>query len=810
MSLAYPWMLAGLLVLPLLWWWLRHVPPAPRREIFPPLRLLVDLVPSHTFAARMPWWLLLLRLGLVALAIVAAAGPLWDAQPQAAKTTGPLVLAFDDGWAAAADWDQRRGWLEDQARRAQEQGREVYVVPTAPPLPESWNALTGADAAAKLHGWVPKAWGTDRAAVMAALPALKGAEILWLSDGLDNDHGQAFAASLARLGNGPKIIRGHTGAALSAETDGDAWVLRVNRLDTAPIAVVARDGAGAELARGNLEGNNGNMRLPLDLRNRVSRLVIEGQEQAAAVFLLDERAKRRRVVLVEEQGQAPSAPLLDGLTYVDKALQPVAQVSRDGLAAKPDVMVMTGLVADDQAMAVQDWVDQGGVLIRFASGGLADRFAEPLLPVTLRPGGRQLGGALSWAQPQEMAAFAADSPFAGLVVPPDIRVGSQLLADPSQAALVWARLKDGTPLVSAMRWGKGWVVLFHVAPVPGWSTLPLSGLFPDMLHRLVMLAAGHGMNTGPLPPQAVMDGRGQMQAPGPQVTAWDDGATMGPNHPPGWYGGRAINLGPDVPPLRTLDLPSSGMNDRPVHVDLRPGLVLLALLLGLVEWGLCLRLAVLVVMLLPGMGMAAEPGNARLGVVISGDGALDRHNLTGLQALTEVVRARTMAELDEPQMVAADNGQLALYPLLYWPVRADLPLPPAGAAIMIKRYLRQGGMILFDRLDNDPAALRRLNAMLDLPPVQPLPEDHVLGRSFYLLPNMPGPLWGDADAADHDRVSGVLLATGDWAGRWAGPGSDTEMSLRFGVNLCLYALTGNYKADQVHAKALLERLGRQP
>ena len=35
-----------------------------------------------------------------------------------------------------------------------------------------------------------------------------------------------------------------------------------------------------------------------------------------------------------------------------------------------------------------------------------------------------------------------------------------------------------------------------------------------------------------------------------------------------------------------------------------------------------------------------------------------------------------------------------------------------------------------------------------------------------------------------------------------------ELAYRAGVNLVMYALTGNYKADQVHVPALLERLGQ--
>jgi hypothetical protein len=34
------------------------------------------------------------------------------------------------------------------------------------------------------------------------------------------------------------------------------------------------------------------------------------------------------------------------------------------------------------------------------------------------------------------------------------------------------------------------------------------------------------------------------------------------------------------------------------------------------------------------------------------------------------------------------------------------------------------------------------------------------------------------------------------------------MAFRFGVNLVMYALTGNYKSDQVHAPEVLRRLGQ--
>ncbi len=96
------------------------------------------------------------------------------------------------------------------------------------------------------------------------------------------------------------------------------------------------------------------------------------------------------------------------------------------------------------------WVREGGTLVRFAGPRLAER-QDPLLPVPLRAGERQLGGALSWERPQHLAPFPDHSPFAGLPVPAEVTVERQVLAEPSPrlAERTWARLADGTPLVTA-------------------------------------------------------------------------------------------------------------------------------------------------------------------------------------------------------------------------------------------------------------------------------------------------------------------------------------------------------------------------
>ena len=76
LAFAAPWILLGFAVLPILWWLLRVTPPAPKRVVFPALRLLLDLVPREETPAKTPLWLILMRMALAALVILALAHPL--------------------------------------------------------------------------------------------------------------------------------------------------------------------------------------------------------------------------------------------------------------------------------------------------------------------------------------------------------------------------------------------------------------------------------------------------------------------------------------------------------------------------------------------------------------------------------------------------------------------------------------------------------------------------------------------------------------------------------------------------------------
>lgn len=253
----------------------------------------------------------------------------------------------------------------------------------------------------------------------------------------------------------------------------------------------------------------------------------------------------------------------------------------------------------------------------------------------------------------------------------------------------------------------------------------------------------------------------------------------------------------------------------------------------------------------PDAAAVAATSRTVLAHVLTGDAEVDRLAAAGLDGLSRILTARTAIEPGPPIGVNVETDELAWFPLLYWPITPRQPALSDEAAARLNAFMRTGGMIVFDTRDRhldvgtgaspNAQALRRVAGRLDLPPMEPVPRDHVLTRAFYLLEEFPGRHAGgrvwvemtppvDPDAGPeeaqlrnaNDGVSPVVVGQADWAAAWAvdadgaflapiGGGSgwrQREMAYRFGVNLVMYAMTGNYKSDQVHVPALLERLGQ--
>lgn len=576
------------------------------------------------------------------------------------------------------------------------------------------------------------------------------------------------------------------------------------------------------------------------------------------------------------------------------------------LERKPAAIVMADIGTLPSAVRRQlvDWVRGGGTLVRFAGPHLAgaDNDSE-LLPVRLRVGERSLGGTLSWTKPQPVAAFPGTGPFSDLPAPRDVTVSRQVLAEPSPDIVerTWASLADGTPLVTGAKRGEGTVILFHVTPEATWSNLPISGSFVEMLRRIVQLSHNQGAirdeekTGGTLAPYRMISAEGMLVPPPPEAEPLPRGGSPAVTiaNPPGLYGSedgvRAHNLlAPDAA-LTALSRPPTpaGVSEIGYGFDrsreLKGPLLAAAAILLLLDtlavlWmgGLftsmrarrraataataLLAAALLLPAANPGRALAQEGrvsdaeaiaavSKTRIAYVKTGLSALDSVTRAGIEGLSRFLADKTALRPGPPAGVDIATDELSFYPLIYWPIDADAPMPPEGAIARVDAFMKKGGTVLFDTRDQysagfdtdgsaNPATmrLREILSGLNVPPLEPVPDNHVLTKSFYILPEFPGryrgsPLWVEAspntDSSEDrpvrtgDGVSPIMITANDFAGAWAidadgapllptvpaDPGQRVY-AYRAGVNILMYMLTGNYKSDQVHVPALLERLGQ--
>jgi hypothetical protein len=746
--------------------------------------------------------------------------------------------------------------------------------------------------------------------------------VVWLSDGLDSKDLRTAADRLLKLGS-LEVVRPESSRTalvlLQPEAGGrdlKAKVLRPSADGPRRIAVQGSDDRGAIVARTMLDFGptsreaTATIDVPTELRNRIARLDIEGQTGAGSTVLLDERFRRRPVGIVGERQTASGQPLLQEVYFLERALEPYASITVGDRAVLLEQRMAILLVPDgaspgpEDRAALADWIEKGGIVVRFAGPRLAAG-EDDLVPVKLRLGDRALGGVMSWGQPATLSEFPATSPFAGLAIPADVRINQQVLAEPGPDVgdKTWARLSDGTPLVTGEKRGQGYLVLIHTTANTGWSNLALSGLFVEMLQRMVQLSrgvAGEGV-AQQLKPWRTLDGFGKLGSPPLGVVPLPPDAMQTfkpkPVTPPGLYGDQsaqvAFNLGGRVdPPALLGDLPGGVATDRlseEGETDLTRWFLTVALAILLLDFLISLLLrglmpmpgrrlgrATAAVVLAISLAAAFTPGDGwaqqsrpptqppprtaptppptppaqskptdgdllratietRLAYVITGNREVDEVSRAGLEGLSEILRSRTSVEPGDAIGVDIEKDDLRLFPFIYWPVTPDQPAPSVSAAANIDRYMKSGGILFMDTRDQHITLgrggtnpdLKRLLRTVDVPPLVAMPQEHVLTKSFYLLSDMPGRwaggrVWIEAgNGRINDGVAAIVVGANDYAGAWAmespgrgmypvAPGGENqrEMAFRFGVNLVMYALTGNYKDDSVHLNDIMQRLRR--
>lgn len=825
---------------------MRATPPAPQNASLPSLRLLDGLDPKEETPARTPWWIRAMRFLAAFLAIIGLAQPVFAPDLPESSGEGPVLIIVDDGWTSA----ERFGALVDAAAghlTTLDRDRGLHLLTTAPNTRpnEIDKRLSRQELTEQIRALEPRAWPSDRMAAASQLSqsGLRPSEIFWASNGIDSGDGVAFAEALsdiapltvfAALPRGPLAIT-------SLQTDSGGVSLGVTRANLAEqgeryISALSNDGRSLASTpityeEGAFEGS-ARFNLPPATLSRINRFQVIGGSGPGSSWLWDSADRRPLIGLVTDAESAQ--PLLSDVHYVRKALTPYSVIEEGTLTSMiqldPDVIILTdiGIIPGPDGEVLNTWIEDGGTLIRFAGPLLANARsngeADPFLPVRLRRASRALGGALAWETPQKLAEFPEASPFAGIVPPENATISQQVLASPSPALddKTWARLEDGSPLVTAEVRNAGAIILFHTTAGPDWSDLPYTGAFVDMLRRAMVAGQGRQQAadpTGLYTPSLVLNGYGQLT--GPEDTqkpiAYSEliraSATI--DTPPGYYDGpggrRAINVGQDIEarPIETWPAGAQLLGEvAAIRFPIAGQLLTLALLIVAMDVLITLitagkltfgRRQALASAFFAGLALsfgsfiAVGPAHAQAGeeiedpallaaldlrfaYVATGDDRLDDIVEAGLRGLVRHLFLRTSVEPESPVMVDLETDPLELYPFIYMAI-SDNPAPlTERAGQRLNAYMRSGGAVLIDtrsggKRDREAPDLRSLLTGVDLPALNLAPEDHVIRRTFFLLKDFPGRfannrLWLQTDAGG-DGVSSLFVGDADWAGAWA-------------------------------------------
>lgn len=910
MTFLSPVLLAALVSIPVLWWLLRVMPPRPKTLKFPAFFLMHDLptdlkTPSHT-----PWWLLLLRSLIFLCFILALAEPVLKLTAGVPGSGGSVLVAVDNGYAAASNWGDREAKLREYLSQVRRTKRTVIFLPTAADETDGKLHFFGPMEAGEAEQWAdhlqPMPWPTDHSAatVLAreVIDKHKVTHAIFLSDGTTTSQpdGRLFMETMQGGGgltvardenvNTPYVLRktaakpGHLDFSLERLTEAGkpenlmigAYDAENNILDTMKFDFPAGERTT------DLQWDVLN-----EMRSKVTRVSLMRNPMASSVYLTDSQWQQHPVGIVADQTLKDKDSFLNEVYYLKRALenQGALEIAQVGDLLKKSLSAIiwpdsANLTASERVNLLK-WVEAGGLLIRFAGPNLAANPDDPLLPVRLRYGQRALEGAMTWEKPVKLGSvIPEESPFAGMDIPPDVTVTRQVLAEatPDTFEKTWLQLDDGTPLLTGGNQGKGVIVLVHTSAGTDWSNYCLSGLYVETLKRMIALSTGiSGYKAeSMLMPFLVLDGFGKLQQPGARsiIAAIDPKTPFKPSplSPPGLYGKeqqfQVMNLGdalPEMisltgtPPQATVE-PYTLSGEKSIKADLLKWALWLLLIDTIVT--LWLRgaitapvrtgaaAAVVALLLLGASPARAEDlttsidlaSNIYLAYVETGDSATDQVSYNGLLGLMNVINQRTTIHIKGVRGVNPVYDQLQYYPFLYWPMSQFQPELPDTASRAVQAYMAQGGLILFDTRDQQFASpsgdikgatigtkkLRALTQSLRIPELKEVEQGNILTKTFYLLSEFPGAfaggrVWTEKEPnTANDGVTSVLIGGNDWAAAWSQAGEDRvrfpvtpggeqqrEMAYRFGVNVAMLSLAGNYKNDQVHVPYILERLHKQ-
>lgn len=231
--------------------------------------------------------------------------------------------------------------------------------------------------------------------------------------------------------------------------------------------------------------------------------------------------------------------------------------------------------------------------------------------------------------------------------------------------------------------------------------------------------------------------------------------------------------------------------------------------------------------LAPATAAAIGPRSKLRLIQLAYNGGNPQPRPTGLRRLAWEVEKRTSIEVDlEPQLMRVQDRALFHHPFLY--LGGDKAFDPFPQADLqrLQRFLVFGGFLLVDSADARPgggfdkSVRRMVAALFPKKPLARLDDKHTVYKSFYLLDRAVGRVATVPylEGVTQDKRTMLIYSQNDLAGAWSRdnfgqwefgvyPGGDRqrELAIRWGINILMYAMCLDYKADQVHIPFILKR-----
>lgn len=899
-----PIALWALISIPAVWLLLKIFPPSPSTITFPPINFLLGLKNEQETASKTPLWLLLFRILFLILLILAFSNPSFNTKP-IFPNSGPVILVIDNGWSSSKNWEERKEKIIEYITQAEQKNKSIIISLTAPlnkPFNDNLNLIPAYKARSIIETFVPQPWPSDYTNLNKIIDKIKKNEnynIIWFWDGISHDNQETVQSIVNKLENLGSLtiinyfnntptklitkVENQTNNKILIEISRSIGSLKEKifiRANGQNGELISRTEAIFEMQK---RKTNSTIFIPKDIKNSLNSITIENENSAGAIYLFDNKWKKRNVGIVGDKTTFRTQPLLSPTYYLDRAIKPYSDITIDDLSKLLDknlsVIILPGVgtIRNDINIKLKDWIKNGGILIRFAGPNLEGSDTD-LLPVKLRSiDSRTFGGALSWEKPASIKDFPNSSPLFGINIQNDISIKKQVIAEPSPDLLnnTWATLEDGTPLITAKIMEKGLNIFFHITANADWSNMPLTGTFVEILEKMISFSSGiqDKKDNIPLKPFKLLDGFGRLTEPPTNALPlnFDQVDISSLTRAPGYYGNelyrRVLNLSEKINTLepKTVTFDSKTKFEKFISensLQLKPMLLLILIIFIAFDSMISLRikgimnlnifnkifkLSIIYIIFssffLTNDAYAKSKFSAletQLAYVITNTEKLNEISYLGLAELTKILKERTSIEASEPKGINIEIDEISFFPILYWPITKEEISLNDKVIDKVQNYMKNGGLIIFDTRDANPSniisnvksieqnILKSILKSLDLPVLINVPEDHVLKRSFYLLDTLPGRysggnVWVEATAQNSkDGVSSVIIGGNDWASSWAKdknnkplfsviPGGEKqrEFSYRFGINVVMYAMTGNYKADQVHIKSILMRLNKK-